>query len=151
MYQKHLLQCTCVLPQFRKSKTPTFHKFIAFSIIDDADVVVSTYVKCPNCGAIHKVLDISKSIISYNKDDLKSVVSIEDVSVSIPDKIKDVLESHVVDLSTWQEVKHIVENKLWGSIVVLTSEDIGGCVAGKYLKILGVDFLKIDTHILSRQ
>ena len=32
---KHLIQCHCVLPQYRNANPPMFHKFVTFSVVDD--------------------------------------------------------------------------------------------------------------------
>ena len=60
---KHLVQCHCILPQYRKMKDPVFHKFVVFSTIDKKDNVEPKNVQCNNCGVIHKVFDICKSEI----------------------------------------------------------------------------------------
>lgn len=141
--QKHLVQCTCILPQFKKSVPPVFHKFIVFSELED-DKLVSSFVKCNNCAAVHKIIDVCKSSISYNKDDTRSTITIDDVKLSLPQKLCALLETYQADLPMWQDAKFIIENQQWGSIIILTHEDSGGIVSGKYLKIMGNDFFKID-------
>ena len=37
---KHLIECHCMLPQYRNKKDRQYHKFVVFSIIDNADCVI---------------------------------------------------------------------------------------------------------------
>ncbi len=37
--QKHLIECHCILPQYRRSSNTVYHKFVVFSVIDDSDTV----------------------------------------------------------------------------------------------------------------
>ena len=72
--QKHLIECHCILPQYKKAPKPVFHKFIVFSEIDN-DVVEPTYVQCNNCGAVHKIYDFCKSEIIVGRDELRTILS----------------------------------------------------------------------------
>ena len=36
----HLIECRCILPQYKKAIDPPFHKFVVFSVIDKFDVVL---------------------------------------------------------------------------------------------------------------
>ena len=76
--QQHLIQCHCVLPQYRGRKDPVYHKFTVFSIIDESDTVVPKFVQCNNCGVIHKVYDICKSEIITGKDEMRNTAKIDD-------------------------------------------------------------------------
>lgn len=141
--QKHLIQCTCILPQFKKSATPVFHQFIVHSELEDEEFIPS-YVKCNNCAAVHHVIDICKSSISYNKDDTRLAMTIKDVKLSLPQKLCDLLETYQIELPSWQDAKFIIENQQWGSIIILTREDSGGVISGKCLKILGPEFFRVE-------
>ena len=46
---KHLIQCHCVLPQFRKMDNPIFHKFVVYSRFSEESIVEERLVKCNNC------------------------------------------------------------------------------------------------------
>lgn len=119
--QKHLIECNCILPQFRNQKKPIFHKFIVFSTIDENDKVVEKIVQCPNCGIVHKVSEIGNSEI-LRKENVKSVKTIKDLSVYLPGSIVGVLEAHNCDLPTYEEIEFIIENELWDSSVVISKE-----------------------------
>ena len=50
--QKHLIECHCILPQYRRALNTVYHKFVVFSEIDDSDTVVPKFAQCNNCGVI---------------------------------------------------------------------------------------------------
>jgi hypothetical protein len=141
---KHLVKCVCVLPQLSKLPKPPSHEFTVFSVYDDSNnEFESTFVQCSNCGIVHKITDICMSTILRGREDLSSVITLNDVKNAIPEKLVAVLEHHKADLPTWQQVSWIVENKLWGSSVVLTSEYIDGTRQGKSLVVMGESIFKI--------
>lgn len=142
--QKHLIKCRCVLPQYKKVVNPPVHQFITFSIIDDNDTVKPKFVQCPNCGIVHKVTEISKSEILNGKENLKSVLTIEDIKLSLPQNIVSILEKHDVDLPTWESMLFLCENKKFGEFIVLSSESVDGLKQGKILTLLGDSLVKID-------
>lgn len=134
---KHLVQCHCMLPQFRNNPVPVFHKFIVFSIIDDEDQVISKVVECNNCGAVHKVSELGKSNIVIGREDLRSVITIQDIQLSLPDNVSQILKSYNADITTWEEVQFGLENEEWGKEIVLTREEVQGITQGKILKLVG--------------
>lgn len=141
---KHLVKCVCVLPQLSKIANPPSHEFPVFSIYDDnTNDFETSFVQCSNCGIVHKVTDICMSSILRGREDLRSVITLEDVKNAIPEKLAAVLEHHHADLATWQHVAWIVETKAWGSSIVLTSEYIDGTKQGKSLIVMGESIFKI--------
>jgi hypothetical protein len=141
--QKHLITCRCFLPQFKHAKELQLHKFIVFSVINDDDTVVPKNAQCPNCAMVHKVTDICRSVV-LGKDETRSVVSIDDIKVSLPEKLVGILENNGADLPTWEAVQFNHENKQWGSFVVLSTDTIDGEKTGKVLKILGENLFKVE-------
>ena len=142
---KHLVECSCVLPQLSKLPNPPSHEFIVFSIHDDStDDFESSFVQCDNCGVVHKVVDICSSVILHGRDEMRSVIVIDDVKSGIPAAIVNVLEQHKVDLATWQQVAWVIESKSWGTPVILTSEYIDGSRQGKIMTIIGDTLHKIS-------
>lgn len=143
---KHLVKCVCVLPQLSKLQNPPSHEFVVFSIYDnETDDFESTFVKCDNCGIVHKITDICSSTIMKGKEDLRTIVTIEDVKNSVTEKLSSILEQHHCDLPTWQQVAWILETQSWGSSVILTSEYIDGTRQGKSLIIISESLYKIVT------
>ena len=132
--QKHLIQWHCILPQYRKSSVPVFHKFVAFSVIDN-DVVVPKYVQCNNCNAVHKVYDMCKSEIIPGRDELRSVTTIEEVEFGLPEDIVNLLKTYECELPTWEHVKYVFDEDAWGTKIILTRDQIEDEVQGKMLTI----------------
>jgi hypothetical protein len=120
-YVKHLIECNCVLPQFKNRKDVIFHKFIVFSKIGFDDKVIPSYVRCNNCSGVHRVYEISKSELIKNENS-KSVQTIEDLKLSLPEKVQVILEKYECDLPTWQEADFLIENEAWGSQIILSRE-----------------------------
>jgi len=147
--QKHLITCRCVLPQYKSQINPTAHKFTVFSIIDDSDNVIVKYAQCNNCGIVHRITNICTSEIISGKENMSSLISIDEIKASIPTHIANILDANKVDLSTWEATKFIIENKRWGDIVILSSEVEGAETTGKYIRILGETLCKVDTFTRS--
>lgn len=141
---KHLIKCVCVLPQLSKVPNAPSHEFSVFSVYDDVTNDFETsFVQCSNCGVVHKVTDVCMSTILRGRDDLRAVITLNDVKNSVTEKFATVLEHHQAELATWQQVAWIVENQAWGTSVILTSEYIDGTKQGKALIIMGDSIFKI--------
>jgi len=147
--QQHLLQCHCMLPQYRGRKDPVFHKFIVFSVIDDSDTVIPKYVQCNNCGAVHKVYDICKSEMITGKDELNTVTTVSEIRRGLPVDLREILESYDCDLPIWENVLFIYLNQLWGQTVVMTRDTMNDEVQGKVLRLNGEDSIMIENYIIS--
>ncbi len=147
--QQHLVQCHCMLPQYRGRKEPVFHKFIVFSVIDNSDTVIPKYVQCNNCGAVHKVYDICKSELITGKDELNTVTTIKEISRGLPADLRDILTSYNCDLPIWENVLFIYLNKMWGQTVVLTRDNINNEVQGKVLRLNSEESLLIENYLIS--
>lgn len=142
--QRHLIKCRCVLQQFKNLKDPPPHHFLVFSVIGEEDKVVSKYSQCNNCGIIHKVTDICTSEIVSGKEAMNSIVTIDDIKLSLPSNLANILERHQVDITVWEQAQFILENKSWGEYVILTHDDSDGEKHGKYLRIIGDTFFKVE-------
>jgi hypothetical protein len=141
---KHLIQCHCVLPQFKNQETPTFHRFVVFSIIDDSDTVQPKFAKCNNCGVIHKIVDICKSELT-TKEESRSLPNIEDIKFSISKELANVLESYQCDIATWELAEWIYLTKSWDQQIILTKEkDDEGEIHGKRLFFLENERFRIE-------
>ena len=143
---KHLVECHCILPQFRSDSNPPFHKFVVFSVLDGRDDVVSKCVRCNNCGVVHRIIDISRSEIAIGNESDAGVISIDDIKHSLPAGMQTVLESYNCDLPTWEQAAFIVETMQWGSTVTLTSEKSPEGRQGKYMLITGPASVKIESY-----
>ena len=142
---KHLVQCHCILPQFRKMKDPIFHKFVVFSVIDDDDKVISKFCHCNNCGVVHNVVDLCQSEIVVGRESSLSLMTREDIRSCIPQNIAKVLDTYEVDLPVWEEVQFYYETGIDSSPIVLTTEEFKGTINGKALYMLGGSKIKIES------
>lgn len=144
-YEKHLIECKCILPQFKKMDSPPFHKFIVFSELEEETAkVIPSFAQCPNCGAIHRVTEVGESKI-LNKDSMLSLPTIDDIKNNLPDWLVSILERHECDLPTWQEAEFVYKKKMWGRPIIIAKERADEHVVGKYIIILDENTHKIET------
>lgn len=140
---KHLIQCKCILLQFRRMPDPPFHKFVVFSEIDSNALIVPSLVQCPNCGVVHKIKEVGLSEI-LRKEDAPSILTIEEIKSSLPKKIVEGLSGYNLELHQWMEVRWIIDNEKWGRTVILTKDSADGLVSGKYVQIIGPELWKFS-------
>ena len=143
---KHLIQCHCILPQYRKLDNPIFHKFVVFSSFDEDQEVIPKIVKCNNCDVAHKVFDLCKSELLIGGEDV-NVISIADIKKTIPENICNILEENNCDIATWEQTKDVFDNKDWGSNVVLSSKKLSGSTNIKILKLENKEDFKIEVNL----
>jgi hypothetical protein len=124
---------------------PPVHQFIVFSVVDESDRTQIKFAQCNNCGVIHKVTDICKSEVILNKEDMGSILTIEDIKSSMPARLVSILELNDADLPTWEAANFIFENKKWGEFVVLSTDFDSGVRQGKYVQILGESMFKVSS------
>ena len=144
---KHLVECHCVLPQFRNSPKPVYHRFVVFSIIDDSNTIVPKHAQCNNCGVIHNVVDICKSEIYHGKE-VGAIMEKKDISLMLPDSIINILESYDCDIATWENALFILQNTQWGEHIVLTRNEEESEIHGKILKFYGAGQYRIEPYMI---
>lgn len=141
---KHLVECHCVLPQFRKSENPIFHKFVVFSEVDESGGVIPKFSRCENCGAVHKVIDICQSEIVLKKEDSKNVMTKNDISSSLPKDLVKLFEEYNLGIADYEFAKFIIDNSKWGSSIVLSKESEDDGFSGKVLKFVEPNKFRVD-------
>lgn len=137
---RHLIECNCILPQFKNKKPAVWHKFQVFSIIDENNNVIPKFAQCNNCAIIHKVIEIGVSEITL-KENLRSIRNVEEIKMGMQPDISGLLEQYNMELPIWEEVEFILNNKKWGSMIVLDSEIENGEMVGKALIFQGTPVL----------
>ena len=142
---KHLIACHCFLPQYKNAKEIIFHKFVVFSIVDQSDTVIPKFAACNNCGAVHKIIDICKSEIVVGRDEVITQVSKEDLKYSLPSSLYELLESYDRPTADFEHSEYILNNKEWGSFIVLKREELENYVQGKIVKFLSEDKFKVES------
>ena len=121
---KHLIQCHCVLAIYKTGEETFNHQFPVYSKIDKNGKTVPKLTKCNNCDTMHYVYDICKSEIRGGKDQSELTLTIEDLSLSIPERLANALIKIQTDISNWEHIVDIFDEERWGEEVVLRREII---------------------------
>tara|TARA_B100000214_G_C23974250_1_gene631874 strand:+ start:12005 stop:12487 length:483 start_codon:yes stop_codon:yes gene_type:complete len=147
---KHLIECHCILPQYKRRDPPLYHKFSVYSKIKDG-LVCEKYAQCNNCGIVHKVYDVCRSEIVYGKEDFNTGLSIPDMSIQLTDKLSMLLSNHNCDYATWEHIVDIVDEERWGEPVVIKRDIVEDKIVVKVLKLQEGEKIKIQTKIIEDQ
>ncbi len=124
-----------------------FHKFVVFSELDaESDSVIVHYANCDNCGATHKIFDLCKSEIVVGTEDV-TVVSITDFKLSLPSELYDTLNQYGCGIADFQHAQNIIDNKNWGSHIVLKREELDGKISGKILTFVEENKYRIESYL----
>lgn len=121
--QKHIIECSCYLPQDKNLVDPPRYSFVMFSIIKDGNVFTK-YVRCNNCNVIHEVYELCKSKTITGKDTLVDITTIDKTKQFLPVKLCNILENYNAALFMFEEAAFIYEHNIWGMSIILTSEEI---------------------------
>lgn len=140
---KHLIQCRCILPTMKKKDNPPLHKFKVFSIQEKGEVI-EKMVTCNNCGIVHRVYEVCKSEILDKVEGTRSSVTIEDISVSLPENVLQLLKSYERELCDYEHIKFMIDEEKKGEFVVLSQEFNEGRRSGKVLKYKGKGKFEIE-------
>ena len=133
----------------KQANPPTF-TFVVFSLLDDTTLdVIPKYVQCPNCGIIHRVVDICKSVIINGKEALSSIRTVDDTRGLINQKLQGVLDAAGCDISTWEAVENVIEHGRWGESVTIAAEMIDGQRTLKSVKIISETLFKVETTAIN--
>jgi hypothetical protein len=149
MSQRHLVECHCVLPIYKDKKPILYHKFAVYSKVDQNDKVIPKYVNCNNCGVTHFVFEYCKSEITIGKEDVTSIRSKNDISISIPEKICNILEEYQATVDVYEEVEDVLENKLYPRNIVLSREILENNQIFKLLSVITEDKFKINSEVIN--
>ena len=140
---RFLIECNCILPQYKNRPDPIWHKFPVFAVINENDEVEEKYAVCNNCGVVHKIVEIGQSKV-IKKEFPRNQRTKEDIKMGIPTRLGEILSLYDPDISVWEEVEFIVENEKWGSFIPLKEENIEGKIMGKALFIKSPLLYKIE-------
>ncbi len=144
---KHLIECQCILPQYKKRENPSYHKFVVFSAIDGADNVLEKFAQCNNCGIVHRVYDVCRSEIAVGHESLNSLPTKEDFSLMLPSSVIDVLNTYNCDIYIWEHVAFILNHNQINKKVIITKDEIGGKAQGKFLVYSGDNKFAIEPFV----
>lgn len=142
---KHTIQCHCILPQYKNTSEPVFHKFVVFSIVDDNDVCIPKIVNCNNCGATHKVFDLCKSELITGREDSNSAMKIEDFKFSLPQSLYELLVSYNAEVYDFEYSEFILDQNLWDSTIVLAREKTDSGTDGKLVRFISENKFRVES------
>jgi len=145
---KHLVECHCYLAIYKKSSKIINHKFPVYSKLDDDGKIIAKNVKCNNCEALHRVYDVCKSEFKAGKDQSLVTLTIDDLMAMMPQNISNFLVSNNVDISTWEHVKDIIDEKRWGEPVIIKRDIIDEKQQIKYIELDSKLTIKINLETL---
>ncbi len=143
-YIKHLIECNCLLPQFKHSDPPMWHQFVVFSEIDETGAIIPSFAQCNNCGMVHKVTEVGISS-TLKRDTFMALPTIEELRNTLAEKLQKELSGYELDLPTVQEIVFIFQHQLWGRTVILQKEQVEEYLVGKMLQIIGISLWRIQT------
>ena len=147
---KHLVECHCVLPQYRKQQNPPYHRFIVFSLIDDSDTIISKHARCNNCGVIHNVIDVCKSEIMVGQE-VGAVMTKEDCGMMLPSGVKQILGTYGCEVPDWEHALYILQNEKRKEFIIVHREETEvGDLTGKILKFLGPGNYRLEPFLQKR-
>lgn len=147
---KHIVECHCVMPQYRKHPNPPYHKFKVFSIIDESQQVIPKHAACTNCGVIHNVVDLCKSEIDAGEE-VGAVMKISDCKLMIPSGIVQILETYNCEVCDYEHVLFILQNEKWGEYIIVSREETdAGDISGKLLKLESPGQYKLEPFFSKR-
>lgn len=145
---KHLVQCHCVLPQYRKMPEPVFHKFVVYSRYDENMKIKDRLARCNNCDAVHRVIDLCKSEIVTNIEDTDVIIDEDEIKLGLPEKVVKILEKNNSDMATYEAIDHIIEVEDWGSEVVISRQTQGEKINLKILTIKGEEKFRLKSEFI---
>ena len=146
---KHLIECHCVLRIFNHDDQVYNHKFPVYSKLDDTGKIIPKLSKCNNCQSLHYVHDYCTSDLRGGKDESMITLSIDDIALSLPDKLVNTLVKVDSDISTWEHCLDIIEEKRWGEHVVLSRDIINENEHVKILLINNENQFKIENKVIN--
>ncbi len=128
---------------------PVYHKFAVYSILNEkTGNVLPKYVNCNNCGVTHFVKEFCRSEIKLGKEDIKSVRDAKEVSLSLPEKLVNILDSYNSTIDLYEEVEDVIDNNCFPKTLVLKREIVDEIYQLKVLEILSKNRFKIITTSL---
>ena len=105
---KHLIECHCTLKIYSAERKTVYHKFPVYSKLDKNGNLIRKIVKCNNCEAVHIVSDVCKSELMAGKDQTGIITSIDDISISLPQRLVDLLLKLECDITAYEHSLDII-------------------------------------------
>lgn len=94
------------------------------------------------------MVGICKSEVVQGQEDLRTLVTIDELKLGLPEQLSKLLQNYDLDLATWEQAKFIIEQQFWGDVIILVREKLGDHCQGKLVRILGDSLFKIESFIV---
>tara|TARA_Y100000992_G_C21065909_1_gene396406 strand:- start:11 stop:484 length:474 start_codon:yes stop_codon:yes gene_type:complete len=146
---KHLLECHCYLSIFKGKNKILNHRFPVYSKIDEFGNIVPKLVKCNNCETLFYVKDINDYELKAGKEDTKIILSKEEIMMSLPVNLREILIKFNCDISDFEHALDVVEEKRWGEELILKREIINEVTHVKVLEINSIKDFKIKNEVIN--
>ena len=146
-----MIECHCYLAIY-KSKSgaiPPVHKFPVYSNLSNIGNIIEKIVKCNNCDALHKVVEVGSSYIIAGKDQTIVTLTKDDISNNLPSNLVNILRNYNCDISSWEHIEDIIADKRWGESIILKREIINEKTNIKILEVLSEKTFKIKNDIIN--
>tara|TARA_B100000212_G_C27330709_1_gene514487 strand:+ start:353 stop:817 length:465 start_codon:yes stop_codon:yes gene_type:complete len=140
---KHLVSCRCILPTMKNKPDPPLHSFIVFSVVED-NKITKKLVTCNNCGIVHEVYEVCRSIIMESFEGENASLTKDDIAISLTEGVSNILSSYKKDLPDYEHVKFMVDENAVGDFIILSQEFNEGRKSGKILKYKGKGKFEIE-------
>ena len=72
--------------------------------------VIPKFAKCNNCDSLHYIYDICKSELKGGKDQSLMINTIDDMLISLPEKLTNLLIKLNCDISVWEHCLDIIQS-----------------------------------------
>ena len=148
--QRHLIDCHCILPIYKNAASVVYHKFAVYSKINESSgKVIPKYVNCNNCGITHLVDELCKSKIQPGKEDMTSIRSIEEIELSLPNKLIKFLKQYNSTIDVLEEIEDIFNEEQFPKSIIIKREIIDETYNVKILNLINSERFTISSEILN--
>ena len=145
----HTIECHCVLPLYKNKSPPVYHKFVVYNKVDENGSVLPKYVNCNNCGITHFVYEICKSEIKVGKEDLPTVRRIDEVKLSLPEKLVKFLESYEVQTFVYEKIEDAISKEIFPTEINLKREIIDESHHVKIINVTSENTFTVNTEVIN--
>ena len=145
----HTIECHCVLPLYKNKSPPVYHKFVVYNKVDENGSVLPKYVNCNNCGITHFVYEICKSEIKVGKEDLPTVRRIDEVKLSLPEKLVKFLESYEVQTFVYEKIEDAISKEIFPTEIILKREIIDESHHVKIINVTSENTFTVKTEVIN--
>jgi ribosomal protein L32 len=120
-----------------------------YSKLDKKGKIIPKYVNCNNCGITHLVHELCKSDIKVGKEDITSIRKIDDIKISLPERLVDFLETYRQEIYVYEKIEDIIEQSIFPESIILKREIIDDVHHVKILNITSEKTFTVSTEVIN--